>query len=210
MRPKIVLSLLLPVLLVLGVALYMKRSAPAPVPVAAPPITAVGVAPAPVSTPAPAPAPMPAVVANPLTPEERQAAIEVEEQRLSEWQSNKDPQSLSNILADLASPEHEIRLAAIEAAKQFDSTDAIPVLKAMAAQTQDNQDAIAMLQAADFLAIPDITFGPKSDTPPSLTPEQQQAIEQSRETVKARQAARMQGGNPPPGPGPNSPATSGQ
>lgn len=76
------------------------------------------------------------------------------------------------ILGDLTSPEKEIREAAIEAAKQFGDTNAIPVLKALAANDADNQEAIEMLQAADFIALPEAPLVQHSNAP--LTPEQQQ------------------------------------
>jgi HEAT repeat protein len=71
---------------------------------------------------------------------------------------NDDPASLSNILADLTNPEKEIRDAAIEAAKQFGSTNAIPTLKAVAANTTDTEEQIALLEAANFLSLPPVDF----------------------------------------------------
>ena len=69
------------------------------------------------------------MVTNILTDEQRQAAIDAEIDRLQQWSMNDDPASLSNILADLTSPEKEIRDAAIEATKEFGSTNAIPALE---------------------------------------------------------------------------------
>ena len=152
---------------------------------------------APVPTPAPPPAPIPSpapvveVVKKTPTPEERQAAIDAETDRLSEWEMNNDPQSLSNILADLKSPEKEIRMAAIDAAKQFESADAIPALKAAAANAEDNQEAIAMLEAADWLALPTANLQHPENMPP-LTPEQAQAIEKSKAEAEARRQEFLQ------------------
>ena len=84
--------------------------------------------------------------------------IAQETERLAQWSMNDDAQSLSNILGDLASPEKEIRMAAIEATEQFGSTNAIPILKAMAANTDDHEEAMALLEAADFLSLPDYPF----------------------------------------------------
>jgi hypothetical protein len=103
------------------------------------------------------PAPVP-VAAQPVTPEEREAAIESEKDRLAALEMNDDASSLSNILADLNSPEKEIRMAAIDAAVQFHSTNAIPVLQSAAANDQDMEEKIALLKAADFLALPEVTF----------------------------------------------------
>ena len=211
MRPKFVLALLLTAALIAGAAFFLKRPAAAPPPVAlAAPVETNVAPPSPPSAPALTPVPAPVAVAATETPEQREAFINAEKDRLSEWQMNNDPQSLSNILADLMSPEKEIRLAAIEAAKQFDSTNAIPVLKATAAITADNDEAIAMLQAAEFLAIPDITFGPKTEQPPQ-TPEQLQANATARAHAQARRDAAMQRNHPQsPGSGPTAPSAPNQ
>jgi hypothetical protein len=187
MRPKIVLAILLPVLLVGGAVVFIKLHPPAPVPEATS-------APAASMAPAPPPAPVlsPVVVAQKTpAPEERQAAINAEIDRLASWAMTDDPQSLSNILGDLTSPEPEIRKAAIEAAKQFQSTNAIPALKAAAANAEDTQEAIAMLQAADWLALPSADLR-RPDTMPQLTPEQIKDIEQSRAKAAARRQANVQ------------------
>jgi hypothetical protein len=82
-------------------------------------------------TPAPAPAPatVPAITNVVLSAEERAAEID----RLRDWAMNDDAESLNHIVAGLTSPEKEIREAAIEATKQFGSTNAISALKAAAA-----------------------------------------------------------------------------
>ena len=148
MRPKFALVLLLTVLLVLGAAFFLNQlltrpsAKPPPLagaaaaPAASEPATAVF--PAAQTDTANSPPVMPAPVAtNALTPEQQQAAIDAETDRLQQWSMNNDPASLSNILADLTNPEKEIRDAAIEATKQFGSTNAIPALKAVAANTTD-------------------------------------------------------------------------
>jgi HEAT repeat protein len=109
---------------------------------------------------------------NILTPEQHQTAIDAETDRLQEWSVNDDPASLSNILADLTNPDKEIRVAAIEAARQFGSADAIPALKAAADATDDLQEKNDDLQAADFLSLPGIS---DSSVQLPLTPEQIQA-----------------------------------
>jgi len=204
MRPKFVLAILLAGVLAVGAIIFLKQHSPAPVP---------DVTPAPAASaapmPAPAPAPAPVVVKKTLTPEDRQAAIDAETDRLSAWAMNNDSQSLSNILGDLTSPEKEIRMAAIEAAKQFESTNAIPTLKAAAANAEDNQEAIAMLEAADWLALPDADFS-RPGTKPQLTPAQLQGIQQSRDKAQARRQARMQNNNPQSAPQQDSPAAPNQ
>jgi hypothetical protein len=181
-------ALLLPALLVLGAALHLKQH---PGPVATPPanpeiaapappsvsnvVTSVTVPPAPVST-------------NTLTPEQRQAAMDAETDRLQQWSANDDPASLSNILADLTSSEKEIQEAAIEAAKQFGSSNAIPALKAAAASNQDTGEQIALLEAADFLSLPSLS----SSGPDTRTPEQIQADTQRSAERQARRQAQLQ------------------
>jgi hypothetical protein len=191
-RPKFVLAILLAGALAIGAIVLLKPHSSAPVPEPAP---APAASASPTPAPAPTPAPTPVVVKKTPTPEERQAAIDAETDRLSAWAMNNDPQSLSNILGDLASPEKEIRHAAIEAAKQFESPDAIPVLKAAAANAEDNQEAIDMLEAADWLALPNADLH-RPETMPQLTPEQTQAIEQNRAEAKARLEAHRQRNNP--------------
>ncbi len=191
MRPKIVFGLILSALLAFGVLLLLKQQArnkPAPPVEVAPP------APAPeVANPPPLPAVPPPVAQAPhvWTDDERQAEID----RLQDWSRNDDPQSLSNILMDLTSSEKEVREAAIEAAKQFGSTNAIPALKAAAVNSTDTDEQIEMLQAANFLALPPLSLSPP-------TPEQIQAAKQRQAQRAAQRQAQMQqnqwqGQNPP-------------
>ena len=189
MRPKFVFALLLLALVVLGAVFFLKQHlgnvAPSP---AAPPASNVVASVAPPPVPVPAPIPAAPAATNAPTPEQRQAAIDAETDRLQEWSMNEDPASLSNILADLTSSEKEIRDTAIEAAKQFGSTNAIPTLKAAADNTDDIQEKIALLEAADFLSLPSIDFtAPASPR----TPEQIQADEQRRAERRVRRQAQM-------------------
>jgi len=178
MRPKFIFALISSAALILGAALFLKQhlqNASAPPSIAAeiksPALvtasnTVTSVAPAPTFIP---PAP---VVTNILTPEQHQEVIDAETDRLQEWSVNDDPASLSNILADLTNSDKEIRVAAIEAAKQFGSADAIPALKAAAETTDDVREKIDYLEAADFLSLPGIS---DSNVQLPLTPEQIQA-----------------------------------
>jgi len=102
-----------------------------------------------------------------------------------DWSRNNDPQSLSNILADLSSPQKDVREAAIEAAKQFGSTNAIPALKAAAMSATDTDEQIEMLQAANFLSLPSISSI-------QLTPDQIAAGQQRVAKMQAQRQARMQ------------------
>jgi hypothetical protein len=181
MRPKVVIVILLAgVAGVTGILLIKHLvSSPPPAPIAiteakpAAPQTAPPIANVPPSAPAPvAAAP---VVTNTLTPEQRQAAIDAETARLQQWSMNDDPQSLSNILADLTNPEKEVREAAIEGVQQFGGTNAIPILKNLAANDEDPEEKAALLEAAHFLSLPSIF-----DVDQSITPAEREARRQAR------------------------------
>jgi CheY-like chemotaxis protein len=152
MRPIVAIPLLLATLLALSASFFFKSHSS--VPDIATSVVTNAISPVPVQVSISSIS-IPVAAKKIITPEERQTAINEETERLAVWAMNNDPQSLSNILGDLTSPEKEIRTTAIEAVKQFDSTDAIPVLKAMAANMEDHDEADALLEAADFLALPD-------------------------------------------------------
>ncbi|MGA2180018.1 MAG: HEAT repeat domain-containing protein [Verrucomicrobiota bacterium] len=178
MRPKIVILILLAALAgVTGILLIKHRGSPPP---AAAPIAITETKPAapqtaPTIANVPPPAPVAAAPVATLTPEQRQAAIDAETDRLQQWSMNDDPESLSNILADLTNPEKEVRKAAIEAADQFGSTNAIPILKNLAANNEDPEEKAALLEAANFLSLPSIF-----DTGTSTTPAEREARRQAR------------------------------
>jgi hypothetical protein len=182
MRPKFVLTVCLAALLVAGAAIYFK---PQRNPLAGPAtgtettaLPATSVANPPRAALPPMTFPAPPVSVAPLTPEQRQLAIEAETDRLEELSMSDNPADLTPILADLASPEKEIRDAAIEATKQFGSPDAIPALQAAAANTSDPEEKADLLEAADFLALPDVSDLVTPGAP--ATAQQIQADEQRR------------------------------
>jgi hypothetical protein len=190
MRMKFVLALMSFAALVLAFTFYFQQKiAQSPPPAAVtkavlpPPAAKPGLATDPgsarqfVTQPAPL-----AAVKPPMTPEEKQAYIEAETSRLQDLSTEDDPASLTAILNDLSNPEKEVRLAAIEASMQFGSRDAIPALQAEVANATDTDEKIALLQAADFLALPTLADA-GVQTP--LTPDQLQEQRQ-------RQAARKQ------------------
>jgi HEAT repeat protein len=165
LRPKFIITLGLLIFLVLVAALLLKRqlgNTPVPpaspeVALAAPPAVSNIVAKtAQPSTPAVVPATMPAITNVALLAKEREDEID----RLQDWSMNDDAESLNHIVADLTSPDEEIREAAIEATKQFGSADAIPSLKAAADSTENIEDKTAYLEAADFLSLPSMEITP--------------------------------------------------
>jgi len=209
MRVKFIAALLLATLLVLGAGWFLKRRlAPAPVPPAmtfapVPTVVSTSIVPA---TPAPQPAPV-AVAPTPVPPptaEEHQAAVDAEVDRLQQWSMNDDPQSLSNILADLYNPEKEIRAAAVEATKQFGSSNAIPVLKAAANNIEDAQEKIVYLEAADFLSLPSISSG-QNLPPRSLEQMQAAQVKINQHHTRAGAPDKTQNSNPNPPPDQNPP-----
>lgn len=98
-----------------------------------------------------------------------QARIE----QLNELETRYDLESLQAILGELTNSNREIRAAAVESTIQFQSRDAIPVLKNLAARTRDSEEKIALLDAAEYLVLP--TFTEIQSQNPGLNLIQQQS-----------------------------------
>lgn len=179
MRPQFIFAILLVGLLSLAGVFFLKQHSVKTLKPVVKPMPVV----APQSNHAP---PIPVIVKKNMTPEEKKEAIEAEQNRLYTWAMNNDRQSLSNILGDLVSPEKEICMTAIEAVKEFGDTNAIPVLKALAANTDDTEEAIAMLEAVQFLSIPSIV---SDAAKPPKTPAQAQLDAQRQAAKNARRQA---------------------
>src|SRR5487761_2507549 len=138
MRPQFVFTLLIAAGGILGAAFYLKQHLRSPS--SPPPAIHELAIPAPAvdsnaetriaRQPAIEPLPITPVVADAVTPEQRQAAIDAETDRLRQVSMSDDPAALPPILADLTNPEKDVRDAAINAAREFGSKDAIPALKA--------------------------------------------------------------------------------
>lgn len=173
MRPKFVFALLIISGSILGAVLFLKQhlgstaSKPASAePAIAVPVASVNVEASVTQQPVIVPVPPKAV-----TPEQRQANIDAETDRLQRLSMSDDPASLPPILADLTNTEKEVRDAAINAVREFGSKDAIPALKAAVENTDDTKEKIDLLEAIDFLSLPRIEFGNSANP----TPEQIQA-----------------------------------
>jgi hypothetical protein len=80
-------------------------------------------------------------------------------------------------------------MAAIEATVQFDDTNAAPILRSVATNTEDLDEKVALFKAADYLALPDAIITP-GGTP--LPPEQVQATQQRSAQYQAQKQARIQ------------------
>ncbi len=209
MRPKVILAIFLTAALTLGVVFYLNqhwgnagatnaaKTPAAPGPATTAPMAATNAVVSVAPPPEPLPIPAGPMVTSNLTDEQRQANIDAEIDRLQQWSMNDDPASLSNILADLTSSDKEIRDAAIEATKEFGSTNAIPALKAAAESTDDLQQKIAYLEAADFLSLPSMDF---NEPAPARTTEQIQAKAErdARRQAQMQSPKKNQDSQPPP------------
>lgn len=76
---------------------------------------------------------------------------------LTELGARSDAKSFQKLVTNLSDAEPEIRQAALEAIIQFGNREAIPILKDLAAKTEDTQEKINILEAAKFLELPSLT-----------------------------------------------------
>jgi hypothetical protein len=123
------------------------------------------------STPLPSPLPpkikaqapdtnQPALVIATPSPEEleeqNQAKVDYEQSRIAELNdlaASEDPGSLRDILLELDNSDPVIRKAAVDAAVQFKSPDAIPALKDAFDQVTDFDEKVHLKEAIDFLTL---------------------------------------------------------
>jgi len=93
---------------------------------------------------------------------ERQAGLSSGEESHEEYISRRtaelmdlgmsdDPASLSSILSELNNPEAKIRGAAVIAAVQFKSADAIPALQDAYTRTDELEEKVSIRKAIEFL-----------------------------------------------------------
>jgi hypothetical protein len=71
------------------------------------------------------------------------------------WEDDAD--SLKAILAELASPQAEVRAAALAATRSFGSRDAVPTLREISARTKDSAERRALEETADYLELPSLS-----------------------------------------------------
>jgi hypothetical protein len=122
-----------------------------------PPVSAVITNPAPENQIAQATNIPPVAPATNAPVVDHETYVQSEIDRLQELQANDDAQSLHAILAELTNSDKTVRAAAVEAATQFGSRDAIPALKDLAAHTPDPDERQQLQDAANFLALPSMT-----------------------------------------------------
>ena len=70
---------------------------------------------------------------------------------------NNDPESLRTILSELANRESQVRQAAVEAAVQFQSREAIPRLEEAAVQAVDARERATIEAAIEYLKMPTLS-----------------------------------------------------
>jgi HEAT repeat protein len=89
---------------------------------------------------------------EPLAPELADRIAELEDLSM-----NDDADSLKKILAAVTDKSPEIRRAALEAAMQFGSRDAIPELRKISTNTGDLKERTEIQKAIEFLQLPSLT-----------------------------------------------------
>src|SRR2546429_8368345 len=89
--------------------------------------------------------------------EEHKTYVEQRSAQLMDLAMTDDRSSLDSILSELTNRDPEIRKAALDAAIQFGSRDAIPKLADAASQTDDPNEKTAITDAIEFLKLPSLT-----------------------------------------------------
>ncbi len=89
--------------------------------------------------------------------EQHQLYVEKRIDELMDLAMTDEPQSLNTILSELTNRDPDIRKAALEAAKQFGSRDAIPKLMDVVSQVDDPKEKHDILDAIEFLKTPSAT-----------------------------------------------------
>ena len=104
--------------------------------------------------------------------QDRQAAIEKELDKINDalLDHGADPKLVEGVREQLLNPEPEVRKAATETVRQLDDRGAIPKLKEALQSVEDVHEKAAILDAIEYLQIPDGIPQFTSDTPPSGQP----------------------------------------
>ena len=168
MRAKVVLSAFGLALLILVPAIYFHFAPSSPSPDQVAPPVAQAVAPAPQAIAAPAtvphhhwsPAP-PAGGEGVAAADSADSSASDHEEYVAQRQADlvqmgmsDDPDDLKTILSELNNKDPRIRSAALSAAVQFHSQDAIPALQNQIQWTDDPQEKVDLLDAIKYLQLP--------------------------------------------------------
>jgi HEAT repeat protein len=167
MRTKIVLPVLLLAALLLGAAFFFSGNRTglensAPPPASASRATAAAASDQPVEIPqsvktaAPKPSPISQSPTDGATPADHEAMVNERIAELNQLASSNDPHSLDAIISDFSNHDPAIRMAAVSAAIDFGSRDAIPALQNALGWTDDIKEKLEIQRAIDFLQLPSV------------------------------------------------------
>jgi hypothetical protein len=94
----------------------------------------------------------------PGSEEARAGQIQNEVDQITELVAGgSNPSTTSKLLAKLNHPEAEVRKAAVDAIVQLNDTNAVPGLELAAASAQDPHEKVALMDAAAYLKLPEVT-----------------------------------------------------
>jgi len=94
---------------------------------------------------------------DPGAAERQEAYVAARCAELGDLGMRNDADSLNSILAELGNRDPRIRQAAVAAAVQFHSVEAIPRLEEAALQTESGKERAAIEEAIEFLKLPTLT-----------------------------------------------------
>jgi len=128
-----------------------------------------------------------------------------------------DPSTVDVLLSYVTHRESEVRKMAVQSLIQLNATNAIPGLEQALGRTEDPHDKIALMEAINYLKLPEETTrppwvkpsGPDDQAPPPADFAPAQKMDPSvPRPPRERKTRTRQGGNPPAAPGtqPVSPA----
>lgn len=105
---------------------------------------------------------------------DKQQQIVTKCQEMMDLAMMDDQASLKKIWKELSNPEKEIRTGAVDAIVQFGDRSKVKALREVAERTEDAEEKLHIIQAADFLTLPPMDLRPGAtqvDTPlPPQTP----------------------------------------
>jgi hypothetical protein len=84
-------------------------------------------------------------------------SVEARIENLENLGSASDAESLQKIIAAFDDADSKVRKAAVEAATQFGSRDAIPALQDLEKRVEDPREKVEILDAIEFLKLPSLS-----------------------------------------------------
>jgi hypothetical protein len=84
-------------------------------------------------------------------------SVEARIENLENLGSASDEDSLQKIIAAFDDADSKVRKAAVEAATQFGSRDAIPALQELEKRVEDPREKVEILDAIEFLKLPSLS-----------------------------------------------------